>query len=91
MVIGFKNDKSIKDRMFIPAELPILPLRGTIAYPDLVMPLIVGREKSIQLIDEAMNDDKMIAIITQKNPDIEEPDIEDLIHGRHCGLNHEDG
>jgi ATP-dependent Lon protease len=78
MVIGFKNDKSIKDKMFIPAELPILPLRGTIAYPDLVMPLIVGREKSIQLIDEAMNDDKMIAIITQKNPDIEEPDIEDL-------------
>ncbi|HVN96285.1 MAG TPA: endopeptidase La [Syntrophorhabdaceae bacterium] len=78
MVIGFKNDKSIKDRMFIPAELPILPLRGTVAYPDLVMPLIVGREKSIRLIDEAMNDDKMIAIITQKNPDIEDPDAEDL-------------
>ncbi len=78
MVIGFKNDKSIKDRMFIPAELPILPLRGTVAYPDLVMPLIVGREKSIRLIDEAMNNDKMIAIITQKNPDIEDPDIEDL-------------
>ncbi len=78
MVIGFKNDKSIKDRMFIPAELPVLPLRGTVAYPDLVMPLIVGREKSIRLIDEAMNDDKMIAIITQKNPDIEDPDIEDL-------------
>jgi hypothetical protein len=45
MVIGFKNDKSIKDRMFIPAELPVLPLRGTVAYPDLVMPHIVGREK----------------------------------------------
>jgi ATP-dependent Lon protease len=78
MVIGLKNDKSIKDRMFIPAELPILPLRGTVAYPDLVMPLIVGREKSIRLIDEAMNNDKMIAIITQKNPDVEDPDIEDL-------------
>ena len=78
MVIGLKNDKSIKDRMFIPAELPILPLRGTVAYPDLVMPLIVGREKSIRLIDEAMNNGKMIAIITQKNPDVEDPDIEDL-------------
>ncbi len=78
MVIGFKNDKSIKDRIFIPAELPILPLRGTVAYPDLVMPLIVGREKSIRLVDEAMSRDKMIAIITQKNPDIEDPEVEDL-------------
>ena len=78
MVIGLKNDKSIKDMMFIPAELPVLPLRGTVAYPDLVMPLIVGREKSIRLVDEAMSKDKMIAIITQKNPDIEEPDAEDL-------------
>jgi len=78
MVIGFKNDKGIKDRLFIPAELPILPLRGTVAYPDLVMPLIVGREKSIRLIDDAMAKDKMIGIITQKNPDIEDPDIEDL-------------
>ncbi|MDR2017684.1 MAG: endopeptidase La [Syntrophobacterales bacterium] len=78
MVIGFKNDKAAKDRLFIPAEVPILPLRGTVAYPDLVMPLIVGREKSIRLVDEAMNKDKMIGIITQKNPDIEDPGIDDL-------------
>lgn len=78
MVIGFRNEKGIKDRMFYPAELPILALRGTVAYPDLVMPLIVGRERSIRLIDESMNSDKMIGIITQKNPDIEEPDMEDL-------------
>ncbi|OPY65677.1 MAG: Lon protease 2 [Syntrophorhabdus sp. PtaU1.Bin050] len=78
MVIGFRNDKSLKDRIFIPAELPILPLRGTVAYPDLVMPLIVGRERSIRLVDEAHSGDKMIGIITQKNPDIEEPNIEDL-------------
>jgi len=78
MVIGFRNDKSLKDRIFIPAELPILPLRGTVAYPDLVMPLIVGRERSIRLVDEAHSGDKMIGIITQKTPDIEEPNIEDL-------------
>jgi ATP-dependent Lon protease len=78
MVIGFKNDKSAKERVLYPAELPILPLRGTVAYPDLVMPLIVGRERSIKLIDKAMSGDKMIGIITQKNPDIEEPGMEDL-------------
>jgi ATP-dependent Lon protease len=78
MVIGFRNDKSMKDRLFIPAEVPILPLRGTVAYPDLVIPLIVGREKSIKLVDDAWNKDKIVGIITQKNPDIEEPGIEDL-------------
>ncbi len=78
MVIGYRNDRTIKDKLYIPAELPILPLRGTVAYPDLVMPLIVGREKSIRLVDEAMAKDKIIGIITQKNPDIEDPDIDDL-------------
>jgi len=78
MVIGFRNDKGLKDKVFIPAELPILPLRGTVAYPDLVMPLIVGRDRSIRLVDEANAGDKMIGIITQKNPDIEEPGIDDL-------------
>ena len=78
MVIGFKNDKSVKDKLFIPAEVPILPLRGTVAYPDLIVPLVVGRERSIRLIDEAMSKDRLIGILTQKNPDIEEPDQEDL-------------
>ncbi|MGD0231664.1 MAG: endopeptidase La [Syntrophorhabdales bacterium] len=78
MVIGFKNDKTVKDKLFIPAEVPVLPLRGTVAYPDLIVPLVVGRERSIKLIDEAMGRDRLIAILTQKNPDIEEPEQEDL-------------
>jgi ATP-dependent Lon protease len=78
MVIGFKNDKTVKDKLFIPAEVPVLPLRGTVAYPDLIVPLVVGRERSIRLIDEAMGRDRLIAILTQKNPDIEEPELEDL-------------
>ncbi len=78
MVIGFRNDKSVKDRMFIPAQVPILPLRGTVAYPDLVVPLIVGREKSIRLVDEAWNRDKIIGILTQKNAETEDPGAEDL-------------
>jgi ATP-dependent Lon protease len=78
MVIGFKNDKTVKDKLFIPAEVPILPLRGTVAYPDLIVPLVVGRERSIRLIDEAMGRDRLIGILTQKNPDIEDPELEDL-------------
>jgi len=78
MVIGYKNDKTVKDKLFIPAEVPVLPLRGTVAYPDLIVPLVVGRERSIRLIDEAMGRDRLIAILTQKNPDIEDPELEDL-------------
>jgi ATP-dependent Lon protease len=78
MVIGFKNDKTVKDKLFIPAEVSVLPLRGTVAYPDLIVPLVVGRERSIKLIDEAMGRDRLMAILTQKNPDIEEPEQEDL-------------
>jgi ATP-dependent Lon protease len=78
MVIGFKSDRTVKDKLFIPAEVPVLPLRGTVAYPDLIVPLVVGRERSIRLIDEAMGRDRLMAILTQKNPDIEDPDQEDL-------------
>jgi ATP-dependent Lon protease len=78
MVIGFKNDKTVKDKLFVPAEVSILPLRGTVAYPDLIVPLVVGRERSIKLIDEAMGKDRLIGILTQKNPDIEDPELEDL-------------
>ena len=78
MVIGYKNDKAVKDKLFIPAEVSVLPLRGTVAYPDLIVPLVVGRERSIRLIDEAMGRDRLIAILTQKNPDIEDPELEDL-------------
>jgi ATP-dependent Lon protease len=78
MVIGFKNDKTVKDKLFVPAEVAILPLRGTVAYPDLIVPLVVGRERSIKLIDEAMGKDRLIGILTQKNPDIEDPELEDL-------------
>ena len=55
-----------------------MPLRGTVAYPDLIVPLVVGRERSIRLIDEAMGKDRLIGILTQKNPDIEDPELEDL-------------
>ena len=51
---ALRTIKPSKDKLFIPAEVPILPLRGTVAYPDLIVPLVVGRERSIRLIDEAM-------------------------------------
>ena len=57
----------------LPEELAILPLKGTVIYPGLALPLIIGRERSIQLIDDALTGEKTIGVVTQKDPKIEEP------------------
>src|SRR5205807_5491519 len=62
----------------VPATLPILPIRNIVVFPGTVMPLNVGRQKSKNLLDEVMPGDKLIGVCTQKNPDVEDPRIEDL-------------
>ncbi len=62
----------------IPNVLPVLPLRGTVIYPSMVIPLMVGRPKSIRLIDDALVGDKMIALVAQKKPEDENPEPGDL-------------
>ena len=58
--------------------LPMLPLRDVVVYPQLVIPLFVGREKSIQAIENANNGDKRIFLVAQKNANKDEPNIKDL-------------
>ena len=58
--------------------LPMLPLRDVVVYPQLVIPLFVGREKSIQAIEKANNGDKKIFLVAQKNASKDEPAIKDL-------------
>ncbi len=62
----------------IPAELPILPLRDTVLFPNSFMPLAVARESSVRLIDEAISGGKLIAVFTQRDAAMEEPRQEDL-------------
>ena len=57
---------------------PVLPLRDVVVYPHMVIPLFVGREKSIQALDAAMANNKQILLVAQKNADVDEPDIEDM-------------
>ncbi|MGK7295584.1 MAG: endopeptidase La [Candidatus Wenzhouxiangella sp. M2_3B_020] len=57
---------------------PVLSLRDVVVYPHMVIPLFVGRERSVKALDEAMNVDKRILLITQKSPETEEPTSEDL-------------
>src|ERR1044071_3377815 len=62
----------------IPPELPILPLRDTVLFPNSFMPLAVARESSVRLIDDAISNGKLIAVFTQRDAAIEEPAQEDL-------------
>ncbi len=59
-------------------NVPVLPLRDVVVYPHMVIPLFVGREKSIQALDVAMRGDKRIMLIAQKQADVDDPKVDDL-------------
>ena len=62
----------------VPEEVPILPLRNTVLYPGVVIPITVGRDKSIKLINEAKEQDALIGVAAQKSTSVEDPGKEDL-------------
>jgi ATP-dependent Lon protease len=62
----------------LPEELPILPLRGTVIFPFMIVPLVVGRKSSIKLIDEAVRGDRIIGLFAQKDPETEDPAVDDI-------------
>ena len=68
---------SLNDKEF-PRELPVLPLRNTVLFPGVVLPITVGRDKSIKAVNDVYSADKLIGVIAQKDSSIEEPKITDL-------------
>jgi ATP-dependent Lon protease len=60
------------------SAIPVLPLRDVVVYPHMVIPLFVGREKSINALDTAMQEDKKILLVAQKNADIDDPAVADI-------------
>jgi ATP-dependent Lon protease len=58
--------------------LPVLPLRDVVVYPHMVIPLFVGREKSINALDTAMQEDKKILLVAQKNAEVDDPSVNDI-------------
>ncbi|MCD6193252.1 MAG: endopeptidase La [Candidatus Aminicenantes bacterium] len=67
-----------EQKLDIPQELPVLMLRDIVVFPYMVVPLFVGREKSMKAIDEALSRNRMILLVTQKKMEIEEPKREDV-------------
>jgi ATP-dependent Lon protease len=61
-------------------NLPVLPLRDIVVFPHMIVPLFVGRDRSVNALEQAMKADKKILLLTQKNPSEDDPDIGDLYH-----------
>jgi ATP-dependent Lon protease len=76
-VLSIDEDEEFnKDEM--PTTLPILPLRNNVLFPGVVIPISVGRERSLKAIKKAYRDQKYIGVIAQKDVEIEDPEMEDL-------------
>ncbi|MBW2038484.1 MAG: endopeptidase La [Deltaproteobacteria bacterium] len=72
------KDGKGKEKVSIPSRLPILPLRGTVLFPELILPIMVGRKKSVKLIDEAMEGERIIGVVTQHSSEVEDPHPNEL-------------
>ncbi len=66
------------DQTDIPAELPILPLRGLVVYPQTAIPLTVGQPRSIKLVDDVVSGDRLIGLVAAKDPEMETPGPDDV-------------
>ena len=64
--------------MDVKISLPLLPLRDIVVFPSMVIPLFVGRDKSISALNEVMKKDKKIILVTQKNSEIDDPKKVDI-------------
>ena len=73
-----EDDDGSGDEQVMPAELPVLPLRNTVLFPGVVIPITVGRDKSIKAVTDSYKADKLIGVVAQKDSSIEEPTVSDL-------------
>jgi len=70
--------RPLEDEVELPRELPVLPLKETVVYPNSMTPLAIGQERSIRLVDDVVAGDRMLALVTARSPDTAEPGFDDL-------------
>jgi ATP-dependent Lon protease len=75
-----------EDQLRIPKELPVLPLRDIVVYPFIIVPLSVSRERSIKAVDQALAENRMILLVSQKDSQVEEPTEKDLFNTGTVGV-----
>ncbi len=73
-----ENDKESIGEFSVPEELPILPLRGLVVYPQTAVPLTIGQPRSIRLVDDVVSGNRIIGLVTARDPELENPGPQDL-------------
>jgi len=73
-----ESEPENNDEQAIPTDLALLPLRNTVLFPGVVIPITVGRDKSIKAVSDAYKADKLIGVVAQKDSNVEDPDVADL-------------
>jgi ATP-dependent Lon protease len=72
-----ETDAESNEKIHIPSELALLPLRNTVLFPGVVLPITVGRDKSIKAVTEAYKTNKLIGVVAQKDSAVEDPTAPD--------------
>jgi ATP-dependent Lon protease len=73
-----ESDQEDPNGVEIPDEIALLPLRNTVLFPGVVLPITVGRDKSIKAVNDAYKTDKLIGVVAQKDSNVEDPAVKDL-------------
>jgi ATP-dependent Lon protease len=76
------------DEIAFPAALPVLPLKETVVFPESVTPLAIGQERSMKLVEEVVSGDRLLALVTVKDPEVEQPSWDDLHRVGTAGVIH---
>ncbi|HEU5065428.1 MAG TPA: endopeptidase La [Gaiellaceae bacterium] len=66
------------DELELPSELPVLPLKDTVVFPDSVLPLAIGQERSVRLVEDVISGNRLIALVASKDSELEQPGWDDL-------------
>jgi ATP-dependent Lon protease len=72
------EDQIDVDDVELPSELPVLPLKDTVVFPDSVLPLAIGQERSVRLVDDAVAGNRLVALVASKDPEVEAPGWDEL-------------
>jgi ATP-dependent Lon protease len=76
--IAFLQDKESNMTHTLPQSYPVLPLRDIVVFPHMIVPLFVGREKSVRALEEVMQDDKQILLSSQMDPSVDDPSVDGI-------------
>ena len=77
-IIPINENENDQEKLVISDSIPILPLRNTVLFPGVVLPITVGRDKSIKAVNDVYKTDKLIGVLAQRDANIEEPEVKDL-------------